>query len=393
MHAHPIIQDLLCKHCPQVHAKRRNCLAKVVDACIHSGLTLLKMSQALASHSALKHRIKCCDRLLSNPHLYNEKETIYSAMAGAVLNNVCLTGIVIDWSDLLRDGSAHLLRAAVIVKGRAFTLYEQVFSNQDYAKPAVHRQFLLTLRQILPEACRPVLITDAGFRASWFKLANELQFEWVGRIRNRDMVRIESSDTWNGCKTWYPEAKGSPRSLGQFEYARSNPIACRLVIYKKPHKNRHNKTAFGKNARNHSSLKSRAAQIEPWLLACSPSLASVSATRIVDLYAGRMQIEQTFRDVKNPQWGMGLSDSQTTRLGRLAILLLIGALASYALWLIGLAAQHTGFEVTYGSKKKAANTLSIISLARFWISEKIRLPSRSALAGALRTLTELVYRI
>jgi hypothetical protein len=279
------------------------------------------------------------------------------------------------------------------VKGRAVTLYEQVFSNQDYATPAVHQQFLLTLRRLLPETCHPVLVTDAGFRASWFKLANELQFEWVGRIRNRDMVRVQSAGTWNGCKTWYPQAKGYPCSLGQFEYARSNPIPCRLVIYKKPHKNRHNKTAFGKNARNHSSLKSRAAQIEPWLLACSPSLADVSAKRIVDLYAGRMQIEQTFRDVKNRQWGMGLSDSQTTHLRRLAVLLLIGALAAYALWLIGLAAQRTGYRVAYGSKKKAANTLSIISLAKSWISEKIGLPPRSALTYALRTLTELVYRI
>lgn len=106
-----------------------------------------------------------------------------------------------------------------------------------------------------------------------------------------------------------------------------------------------------------------------------------------------MQIEQTFRDVKNRQWGMGLSDSQTTHLGRLSILLLIGALASYALWLIGLAAQRTGYKVAYGSKKKAASTLSIISLARCWISGKIRLPPRSALTDALRTLTELVYRI
>jgi len=393
MHAHLIIQDLLCKHCPQVHAKRRQCLAKVVEACIHSGLTLLRLSQALASRCSLKHRIKCCDRLLSNRHLYKEKEAIYGAMARSIIESEGFVGIVIDWSDLLRDGSAHLLRAAVIVKGRAFTLYEQVFSDQDYATPSVHRQFLLTLRELLPDDCRSVLITDAGFRAPWFKLASELNFEWIGRIRNRDMVCAQGADAWNGCKTWYPQAKSYPRSLGQFEYVRSNPIACRLVIYKRPQKKRHRKTAFGTNARSKVSLANRAAQIEPWLLACSPSLASLSAKRIVDLYAGRMQIEQTFRDVKNPQWGMGLSDSQTTRLCRLNILLLIGTLATFALWLIGLAAQHTGYKVIYGSKKKAANTLSIISLAKSWIKEKAGAQSRPALAAALRALTDLVYRI
>jgi len=393
MHAHLIIQDLLCKYCPQVHAKRRQCLAKVVEACIHSGLTLLKISHALASHCSLKHRIKCCDRLLSNPHLYKEKEAIYSAMARSVINSAGFVGIVIDWSDFLRDGSAHLLRAAVIVKGRALTLYEQVFSDQDYASSAVHRHFLLTLRQFLPDSCRPVLITDAGFRAPWFKLASELNFEWVGRIRNRDMVRAQDADAWDGCKTWYPQATSYPRSLGHFEYVRSNPIACRLVIYKRPQKKRHHKTAFGTNARSKVSLTNSAAQIEPWLLACSPSLAGLSAKRIVNLYAGRMQIEQTFRDVKNPQWGMGLSESQTTHLRRLTILLLVGTLATFALWLIGLAAQHTGYKVVYGSKKKATNALSIISLAKSWIKENTGSQSQSALAAALRKLTELLYQI
>jgi len=58
-------------------------------------------------------------------------------------------------------------------------------------------------------------------------------------------------------------------------------------------------------------LKQAKAQKEPWLLAVSPQLAALSAQAIVTIYAGRMQIEQTFRDIKNPRWGLGLSASQT----------------------------------------------------------------------------------
>src|ERR1043165_3255351 len=147
------------------------------------------------------------------------------------------------------------------------------------------------------------------------------------------------------------------------------------------------------NRRSRSSLKNRASQIEPWLLAVSPSLASFSAKRIVALYAGRMQIEQTFRDIKNPQWGLGLSDSQTRKRPRMAILLLLGALATYALWLIGLAAAQGGYRVQYGSKAKAATTLSIISLAQLWISEKNGCPAPSKLASAIQTLTDLVRKL
>lgn len=70
---------------------------------------------------------------------------------------------------------------------------------------------------------------------------------------------------------------------------------------------------------------------EPWLLAVSPQLAGRDADAIVAIYGGRMQIEQTFRDIKNPRWGLGLSDSQTRQPARLANLLLMSALACYAL--------------------------------------------------------------
>lgn len=82
-----------------------------------------------------------------------------------------------------------------------------------------------------------------------------------------------------------------------------------------------------------------------------------------------MQIEQSFRDVKNPSFGLGLSLSQTTRPDRLAILLLIGALAMYALWLIGLVVQVRGYRVSFGSSARTDSTLSIISLARWWLEE------------------------
>ena len=393
MHAQRIIQDLLEKKCSEIHAKRRACVAKLVEAARAGGIGLLKMSRGLPATTKLRHRIKCCDRLLSNPHLYNERTQIYGALCRSVLPDQCRIGIIIDWSDLLADGSAHLLRAAAVVKGRAFVLYEEVHQGKDYGSAAAHRQFLTTLRELLPAQCQPVLITDAGFRATWFEIANELQYEWIGRIRNRDMVRADGTSQWDGCKTWYSHATSRARSLGSFEYARSNPIPCRLVVYKKPAQGRHRRTAFGQSARSRSSLKNRAAQIEPWLLAVSPSLASFSAKRIVALYTGRMQIEQTFRDIKNPQWGLGLSDSQTRKRQRLAILLLLGALATYALWLIGLAAAQGGYRVQYGSKAKAATTLSIISLAQLWISEKNACPTPSKLASALQTLTEYVHKI
>ncbi|MGW8389800.1 IS4 family transposase [Pseudoduganella sp. HUAS MS19] len=368
MHAHAIIQGLLDQECPNMHAKRRTCLAKVATAALHGGLSLVRMGKKLASATQLRHRIKCCDRLLSNPHLAQEKHAVYRALARRVIRQPGVQ-IAVDWSAVRDDSSIQLLRAAAIVKGRAFTLYEETHPCAKLGSPIVHQHFLQSLRSILPPGSRAIIITDAGFRASWFKLLNQLGFAWVGRIRNRDMVRWHDSPGWVGCKTLYAQASAHARDLGQYFYTRANPVLCRLVLLKRHPKGRRRLTKIGKPARSCHSKKNSRGQREPWLLAVSPKLASLNAEQIANIYAGRMQIEQTFRDLKNAQWGMGLRLSQTHTLRRLAILLLLGTLLTYALWLIGLAARKTGFSVAYGSRAKAASTLSILSLAMHWINE------------------------
>jgi predicted small integral membrane protein len=370
MQAQRIIQDLLQTECSAIHAKRRTTLALMVQASCIGHLSLMGMSRRLDAATTLRHRIKRCDRLLGNLHLVHEKLDVYRAMVQRILIDNPRPAIIIDWSDLTADRSQHLLRAALIVQGRAVVLYEEVHPMKHYGSPRVHERFLRRLRKLLPQSCRPVLVTDAGFRATWFKLCNRLKFDWVGRIRNRDMIRpLTEAAVWVGCKSLYPKATATPEDKGAFDYVRAAPVACRLVLYKKPACHRQAKTAFGKRARCRHSLKQATAQTEPWLLAASPNLAELDAQAVVDLYAGRMQIEQSFRDVKNPRVGLGLSLSQTTRPDRLAILLLIGALAMFALWLIGLMTQARGYRVNFGSRAKAASTLSIISLARWWLHE------------------------
>jgi hypothetical protein len=367
MHARKIIQDFLAVECPSIHAKRRHCLALIAAAARSAGLGLVKMSKAIEGGTSLRHRIKRCDRLLSNPHLGKERLVVYRALARRVLRQRTHIAIIVDWSDLLPDLSQHVLRAAVVIKGRSIAIYEEVHPTKHYGTASVHRNFMENLRKVLPAECRPVIITDAGFRATWFKMLDEIGFAWIGRIRNRDMVRSSGTSDWQGGKSLYGSATRRARDLGVFSYARTNPVACRLILIKKPPKGRKCKTVFGHSSRSQHSKKQRTGQIEPWLLAVSPSLWSCSANTIVDLYSGRMQIEQTFRDLKCTQWGMGLSSSQTRDPKRLSALLLIAALLGFALWVIGMAARISGYCIQYGSRKKRPGTLSILSLARHWL--------------------------
>ena len=391
MHAHRIIQNLLDTKCPEIHAKRRGCIAKVAEAGRIGGLGVVKMGRCLDTKTSIRHRIKCCDRLLSNRHLPAERLTIFRALDEAVLAGHRHIAISVDWSDLVPNGSLHLLRAAVTVKGRALVLYEEVHAECDLGSPKIHRRFLETLCSLLPDQCQPILVTDAGFRATWFKLATGMHISWVGRIRNRDMVCTEGSGQWDGCKTWYAGATAKPRCLGRFEYARSNATPCQLVLYKKAPQGRHHRTSFGKKTTSSNSKKNRATQVEPWLLAVSPDLEALSAKQVVEIYAGRMQIEQTFRDLKNARWGMALSESQTRAPQRLEVLLMLGALISYALWLIGLAAASAGYHINYGNTKKSGPTLSILTLARHYLADCVRPQlDRHAFQLARLTLNNLV---
>ncbi len=66
------------------------------------------------------------DRLLSNPSLYQERFSIYSAITETIVTNVSEPIITIDWSPLCADQSFQLLRAAIPVGGRSLTLYEEI---------------------------------------------------------------------------------------------------------------------------------------------------------------------------------------------------------------------------------------------------------------------------
>lgn len=135
MHAQRIIQDLLQTECDTIHAKRRITLALMVQASCIGHLSLIGISRRLNSSTSLRHRIKRCDRLLGNLHLSHEKLDVYRAMAQRILIGNTQPAIIIDWSDLSADRSQHLLRAALIVKGRAVVLYEEVHPMKQCTAP------------------------------------------------------------------------------------------------------------------------------------------------------------------------------------------------------------------------------------------------------------------
>jgi hypothetical protein len=125
------------------------------------------------------------------------------------------------------------------------------------------------------------------------------------------MVRREGSAPWKGCKALYAQATNVAQALGSYEYVRSNPVSCDLALSERAKQNRHGKSVLGTKAQSAHSLKQARAQIEPCLLAVPPSLSHLSAQPVGAVYAQRMQIEESFRDLNSERFGLGLHASGT----------------------------------------------------------------------------------
>lgn len=365
MHALRIVQKLIRSCCPHIHAARLTVVLAVVAAAVRSRrLTLTELGRALIGPAHVKHSIKRVDRLLGNCHLAGERFGLYQVLAHRVVGRLREPLIVIDWSDLTHDRRWQLLRAALPIGGRCLTLYEEVHPLTRLGNPRVHRAFLQKLKALLPKGIKPILITDAGFRAPWFKAVERLGWHWIGRIRNRTYLRPHGSTAWIGCKNLYRQAHAHPQTLGLYEVVRSNPVTCQLFLIKRPKKYRISKSILGRRLCGNQSLKQARAQREPWLLAASPSLAHLKAAQIINHFATRMQIEEAFRDLKCARYGLGFELNRSRSRERLAVLLLIALLSFFVLWLIGQQALARGLQFHYQSNtRRTRPVLSVFTLA------------------------------
>jgi hypothetical protein len=343
MHASRLSHRWLASACPWMHAKRREALATaVVAAVLGARLTVTALGRSMRSPAMEKHCIKRADRLLSNVTLQEQCFDVYRAQARHILGAVQRPVVLVDWSDLDASQTHFLLRASTPLGGRSLTLYEEVHPLGGKDKPGVHQAFLRKFQAVVPAGCRPIVVTDAGFRTPWFKQVERFGWDWVGRIRHRHMVQFAETDPWMSAKSLYEQATGRPKDLGEVRLTRNHALDCRLVLYKARPKGRVKTTRFGQRARSRHSQKNAARERDPWLLATSLPAGSSSAKQIVALYATRMQIEEAFRDIKSARYGLSLEYSGTRQLQRLQVLLLIGSLAMMVLWLLGKATELTG---------------------------------------------------
>jgi len=362
MHPSILLHSWLGQWLSCIHSKRLVALFDMVAACVAgAGLSITSVGRRLPGPTTLKHKIKRADRLIGNPHLYDERTAIYGALCQATLARIPEPLILIDWSDIKADQSFHLLRATIAVGGHALTLYEEIHPDCHYGNPRVQERFLHTVASLLPPGAAPIIIADAGFKVPFFRAVEALGWRWVGRLRGRDYVRLKTD--WISGKSLFPQATTKPVRLGIGHWVKSNPLPALMVLVRLAKRGRHQKTVFGKISRSRKSLKAARSQREPWLLLAGMRLSQLTAKAIVRIYRQRTQIEASFRDMKNLYFGQGFTANRSHDAKRLAILVLIAAVAAFLLFMIGATAERMHLErgMHASSSKRRVYSLSFLA--------------------------------
>jgi hypothetical protein len=279
----------------------------------------------------------------------------------------------------------------VPVGGRALTLYEEVYPLKQHNSAKANKAFLKALSGILPPGCHPIIVTDAGFRGPWFKAVEALGWDWIGRIRRGSKYRLTSSETWDFTQALYPQANRQPKRLGEGWLSIQQSYACVLHLYKSSRRGPGRPRKPYKSTLTHK--RSRLSSREPWLLATSRGLSSWSAKRVVKVYRRRMQIEETFRDLKSIRWGYALDYSRSRNSMRLENLLWLTTLATLATWLVGMAAEAADLMSRFqANTERKRRVLSTFFLGRrILMTGQLVIPLR-ALREAMKALPVVIQQ-
>jgi hypothetical protein len=167
-------------------------------------------------------------------------------------------------------------------------------------------ELLEELKRIAPPGLKIVILADRGFaRVELLDLVENLGFVFVIRARRSVGVRGAS---WSGVLYSFKARKGMRHDFGQVAYRDRGPKQVRLVL------------AYDRG------------QKEPWFLLTN---LSGSLDRIVAAYAHRMQIEESFKDIKNQRNGWklkGVDISTPERYDRLFLIIAFAWMSAAGLW-------------------------------------------------------------
>jgi len=390
MRALRILQERLGNTLDFMHAKRTEALWRAIEGVLRGQrLWLTALGRNLPGSCTDKHRIKAIDRLVGSSAVQAAVPRLYAALAKLLLARIVRPVILVDWTGI--DPPFGVLSATLCFRGRGLPLFSRTFPKNRKSSPPAEREFLEALAKVVPANMKPIIVTDAGFLSKWRDVIQAHGWDFVGRLRNQTLLQVRGR--WMSLTETHALARRKPRDLRTVLIGHDLQQQYRVVLSPIPKlKGRRKIGRNGRPRRSTADRQRREAAREPWVLVTS---LSDPAHVVVDAYAMRMQIEETFRDTKNHRYGWSAKDIRSKSEKRVDVLLLIAAFAGVAVHMVGLAAAakelHRGFQANTLRSRSVFSTFSLgnLTIARGYEAD---LPL-ALLRAAFRKLMALIAAV
>lgn len=331
-----------------LHAKRVASLADAAVGALEAAqLAVGVIGRALAAAKELdaKHAVKQVDRLFSNTGVDVWK--LFGSWVPFVVGGRSEIVVALDWTDYDADDQATIALHLITSHGRATPLlWKSVAKSELEGWRNEHEDALLQrFAEVLPIGTKVTLLADRGFgdQALYELLKDQLGLDFV--VRFRGVVKVTSAEgKTKSAIAWTPN---NGRSL----LLRGAKV-----------------TRAGRDLGAVVCLKAKGMK-EAWHLATSHG--DKTAAEVVKLYSKRFTIEESFRDQKNLRFGMGLSDTRVASPERRDRILLVGAIATALLTLLGAAGEAVGEDRMMKANTSKQRTHSLLNQGLYYFA---RLP-------------------
>ncbi len=235
-------------------------------------------------------------RFVSNPRVN------VVSICMAIIRALGLVGrqvvVATDWTEI---GPLSVLTSAVVTDGRAIPIFWTVILDTETRKKAVEVGHMRKLSQML-EGVRAIHVLDRGFDDGAFLAAIGTFCKYVVRASIDFSYRKRGETDWKKMVD-FDMKRGRRHDLGEIAYTKTHGTKCRLVAF-------------------HDHM-----QKEPWILVTN--IYGASRAQIVEWYATRFRIEESFKDLKDLRAGFGLHGyrmEHPDHLSRLLAVVVIGYL-------------------------------------------------------------------
>jgi hypothetical protein len=335
---HEFVADLLGD---DVHATRVLSFSRGVVGVLHAAaLGVHAIGRGLADAMALdaKHAIKQVDRLLSNAGVAVwEWFAQWAAFVVAARKEII---VALDWTEFDKDDHATIALYLVTTHGRATPLLWKTVRKSELKsrRSSYEIEVIERLHEILPEDVDVTLLADRGFADQ--KLFEYLEMlGWSYAIRFRQIIKVTHGGRTMSAGEWVPIG-GNAKMLRDVQITADKTSIPAVV------------------------LKHQKGMKEAWCIATNR--VDIGAAGVVKLYARRFTIEETFRDIKDNHFGMGLSATHIGDPGRRDRLLLLAAVAQALLTLLGAAGEACGLDRTLKANTVKTRTISLYNQGCHW---------------------------